>query len=187
MPQASPEKITDAMREAIWLLRTHHVPHMLIGALAVSVWGRERATTDLDILIAVSEQELELLSEKAGDAGFVRDTTWETYNPLLKLAMRRFRRRGVSVDLLLPRDVHDHQAIERRKRKDFAGIRLSVVSAEDLIIQKLKTGRPRDLDDASSVFERQGKRLDLAYLRRWARRLGITAELKFVAAHRGQG
>lgn len=160
---------------------------MLIGALAVAVWGRVRATTDLDILIAADEQDLEVFSNKADEQGFLLDRAWERYNPLLRNSMRRFRCQGVTVDLLLPRDVHDHQAFERRKRKDFAGIRLSVVSAEDLIIQKLKTGRPRDLDDAASIFERQGERLDLRYLRRWAQQLGITAELKFVAAHRGQG
>ena len=55
-----------------------------------------------------------------------------------------------------------------------------VVSAEDFILQKLKVGRPRDFEDALSVVERLGVKLDRNYLKRWAARLGVTGELDYV-------
>lgn len=47
-------------------------------------------------------------------------------------------------------------------------------------MQKLKVGRPRDFEDALSVVERFREKLNRNYLGRWAARLGVTAELKYV-------
>lgn len=41
--------------------------------------------------------------------------------------------------------------------------------AEDLILLKLIPGRPKDLLDVESICLRQGGRLDIDYLTRWAR------------------
>lgn len=55
-----------------------------------------------------------------------------------------------------------------------------MIAPDDLILQKLKVGRPRDFEDAVTVMARVPAELDRAYLRRWARRLGVTAELAYV-------
>ena len=55
-----------------------------------------------------------------------------------------------------------------------------LVALEDFILQKLKVGRPRDFEDAISVLERLGKTLDKRYLRRWAGRIGVSAELNYI-------
>ena len=47
------------------------------------------------------------------------------------------------------------------------GRRLNICSAEDLIIHKALAGRPQDLADVQSVIQRQGKKLDVRYIRRW--------------------
>jgi hypothetical protein len=54
------------------------------------------------------------------------------------------------------------------------------VSPEDFIIQKLRVVRPRDFEDALSVLERSGDILDKRYLQRWAGRLGVSAELRYI-------
>ena len=40
-------------------------------------------------------------------------------------------------------------------------------SAEDLIIHKAVAGRPQDVVDIETVVLRQGRRLDVGYIRRW--------------------
>jgi len=92
----------------------------------------------------------------------------------------RFQFQGISVDLLRPRDAHDQQVFKRKQRKRMDGRHYWVVSAEDFILQKLKVGRPRDFEDALSVLERSGKILDKRYLERWASRIGVSAELKYI-------
>jgi hypothetical protein len=53
-------------------------------------------------------------------------------------------------------------------------------SAEDLILLKLRAGRPTDFDDVIGIVERVGEALDLRYLSVWARRLGVIEELNYV-------
>jgi hypothetical protein len=55
---------------------------------------------------------------------------------------------------------------------------------------KLKAGRPYDFGDVVTVIVRQGDTLDLEYMFRWARRLGIGEELAYVvdqSAGQGEG
>ena len=114
------------------------------------------------------------------DAGFELDETWLKWNPMLRGIQRRFQLRGITVDLLRPRDVHDQHVFRRKRKRRMDGRYYWVVSAEDFIIQKLKVGRPRDFEDALSVLERYGKTLDKRYLQRWADRIGVSAELHYI-------
>jgi hypothetical protein len=134
----------------------------------------------VDFLVLVDEQELSRVSDRVIDAGFELDETWLHWNPLLRGAQLRFQFRGTTVDLLRPRDAHDQQVFRRKRRKRMNAHYYWFVSREDLIIQKLKVGRPRDFEDALSVLERSGNNLDKRYLQRWAGRTGVSAELKYI-------
>src|SRR5437763_631577 len=95
---------------------------------------------------------------------------------------KRFRSGRTPVDLLLNRDAHDVSAFSRRKKKRFDGRYLWFPSAEDLLLQKLKVGRPQDFIDAAGIVQRMQGKLDLQYLNKWAGKLNITAELSHVLA-----
>ena len=60
------------------------------------------------------------------------------------------------------------------------GVSFPVVSAEDLILLKLKAGRPTDFDDVISVIKNPRLQLDLNYLWNWADRLALQGELHYV-------
>jgi len=108
------------------------------------------------------------------------DELWQQWNPLLRGSQARLQYRGVSIDLLLPRDQHDQAIFRRLRKKRVAGRYYWVVSLEDFILQKVKVGRPRDFEDAVSVIARFPEMLDRKYLERWADRLGVIAELDYV-------
>jgi len=108
------------------------------------------------------------------------DETWVEWNPTLRGSMLRLQYHGVTVDVLGPRDHHDHQVFRRRVKKRVNGRIYWFVAPDDFILQKLKVGRPRDFEDTLTVLERSGARLNRAYLRRWAARLHITGELDYV-------
>lgn len=160
--------------------RRERVPYVLIGAWALAAWGRPRATNDVDFLVLVSEEDLGRLSERMTQAGMALDEAWLKWNPMLRGFQLRFQFQGTTVDVLRPRDAHDRQVFRRKRKKHMDGRYYWVVSAEDLILQKLKVGRPRDFEDALSVLERSGKILDKRYLERWASRIGVSAELKYI-------
>jgi hypothetical protein len=162
------------------LLRQVRIPYMVIGALAVAVWGRPRTTLDVDIVVLTDQSGLRRLASQAAKKVFVVDEEWAEQNPMVRGTHLRLLHRDLPVDLILPIDLHDRDALKRRKRKRWRDRAVWFISPEDLILQKLKVGRPRDFEDALSVWQQQGKKIDKRYLWKWARRLGITGELKYI-------
>src|SRR5215831_1158305 len=47
---------------ASWL-EHHHIPYMVIGGFAVTIWGEPRVTRDLDITISVPAEEISKIVE----------------------------------------------------------------------------------------------------------------------------
>ena len=172
----------EILERIVACFRRERVSYALIGAWALSVWGTSRATNDVDFLVLVNEQKLSRLADRIRSAGFEVDETWEKWNPMLKGLQLRFQFRGMTVDLLRPRDEHDQQVFQRKRKRRMDGRYYWLVSPEDFIIQKLKVGRPRDFEDALSVLERSGKILDKRYLQRWAGRTGVSAELHYIVS-----
>ena len=54
---------------------------------------------------------------------------------------------------------------------------------EDVVVQKLRWGRPKDLDDARDVLAVQGPNsLDMAYIENWCQQHGTRERLKAALA-----
>lgn len=144
-------------------LRAAGVQFMLIGGHAATVWGRPRATLDVDVTIWATEDDLARLLEalapefeaRVGDPrDFVRDTR------VLPLRSRS----GVPIDLIFGLLPFEQQAIDRARAVDIAGEEIPVVSAEDLVLMKIISDRPRDLEDVRAVVDIRFEELDLEYL-----------------------
>lgn len=176
----SDDNLAIALGQAVECLRRARARYAIIGAWALSLWGKPRATADLDFLVVVKDDQLERLTALMTGSGMDVDEEWQKWNPLLRGSQMRFQCRGVMIDFLLPRDRHDQEILQRRQRKRVEGKYYWVVSLEDFVLQKLKVGRPRDFEDALSVVERFREKLDRRYLGRWAVRLGVTAELDYI-------
>jgi hypothetical protein len=160
-------------------LRQTRTRYCVIGALAVGVWGSSRATQDIDCLALLDEDRRARLLDTLRRQRFIVDTLWADRNPFLRDVVLRLRRGAIPIDLLLPRDAHDELALNRRCSKMVSGHRLWVSGPEDLILLKLKAARHRDFDDVFSIIVRQGSTLDLPYLKKWGRRLGLWDELMY--------
>ena len=179
MAKDSPRVLEKAFVAAISALRTSRTPYMVIGAFALSAWGRPRATLDVDFMI-LADQISDDLATTLSSAGFRVDEKWGEYNPMARSSQRRFRFGTIAIDILSVRDSHDRQAFRNRRRKVFRGHYVWFPSPEDLILQKLKIGRPQDFSDAAGIVERVGNRLDKRRLQRWAAKLRLMPELHHV-------
>ena len=89
----------------------------------------------MDFLVLVDEEELIRVSDRVIQAGFELDETWLKWNPLLRGVQLRFQFQGTTVDLLRPRDVHDQQVFQRKRKRRMDGRYYWIVSPEDFIIQ----------------------------------------------------
>lgn len=160
----TPDRLAD-LRE---LLAALDVPAMVIGGLAVAVRGRPRMTLDADVTIAADPANLPQILETAASCGFEpRVSDPPAFVQQTRVLPLQRRADGWEVDLVFAGSLYEEEAIGRATLESLGTVTLPVIGAEDLVIHKLLAGRPRDLEDAASVLERQGDEVD----RDWVRRL----------------
>ena len=142
-------------------LTRHKVDYLLIGGLAVSLNGVERATMDVDITVAMTPGNLASLIEAARELHLspVLPVPLETLNNLELLRLWRAERHleafalrapelaGVTVDVLLFPPVEFEGMMHRATVFNVADVPIQVVSIDDLIALKQAVGRPIDLSD----------------------------------------
>jgi hypothetical protein len=146
-------------------LDRHQVDYLLIGGLAVSLHGVERATMDVDITVAMNPYNLAALIETAkelmltpvlpvpleslGNIELLRD--WHAQRHLEAFALRTPELAGVTIDVLLFPPVDFAGMIARAVEFEIAGTAIKVVSIDDLIALKNAVGRPIDLSDVAHL------------------------------------
>jgi hypothetical protein len=149
------------------------VPYAVIGGLANAVWGEPRSTLDVDVAVRVEERRLaKVIGQLAGrfhslapdPRGFVARTS--------VLPLRSSG--GVRIDVIFARLPFEEEVIRRAVPIEMSAAAVRFCTAEDLILMKVASERPRDLDDARGVALRRMRELDLAYLEP---RLGELSEL----------
>lgn len=175
----------------IKLLDKTGIPYMVAGSVGSSLHGRPRATQDADVVIAPSEEQLDSLVVLLEQGHYVSRVA----------AQDALRNRsqfnvidlegGWKADLIIRKDrPFDHQEFERRRQIDWMGQVLWVVSPEDAILSKLEWMKGRESDiqysDALGVAAAQWGHLDLEYLRRWARKLGVEGMLTHLLKEAGE-
>jgi hypothetical protein len=102
--------------------------------------------------------------------------------PLVKIRLY-LDGKGIDADVFLAETAFQQEVIARRVTCTVEEQPVSLVTAEDLILFKLIASRPRDLIDVQDVLFTQGD-LDEAYMRRWAKELGVAEKLEEVLAAR---
>lgn len=141
--------------------------YAVIGGIALQFWGEPRFTHDLDVTVQDKLDLAELVtlatrtfpSRVADPHAFARDTR------MLLLTVA-----DVDVDIAVALRGYEDSLFARARSIELEpGKRISICSAEDLIIHKALSGRPQDLADVQSIIQRQGSKLDVRYVRRWLR------------------
>lgn len=157
--------------EAAWLihefLTAHDVRYAVIGAIALQKWGEPRFTRDVDITVESSITDLPRLVRLITEQFASR-----TQDPLAFARRTRMilikAGADIDVDISLALPGYEDQLFLRAVDSEIEpGKSIRLCSAEDLVIHKAVAGRPQDLSDIESVVQRQGERLDAAYIREW--------------------
>jgi hypothetical protein len=175
----------EALIDVIRVLQTHQIQYMLVGAFSSNAYGYPRATKDADIVIEYEEGVLKKICDSLGSdfkldpqtgfeimTGSIRNIL--TYSPT-KFEIELFR---------LGNDPHHQERFARRRRLPLPDLQIEAVipTAEDVVIQKLRWQRDKDLADVRIVIAVQAARLDWSYIQRWTDQHGTTDllnQLKF--------
>lgn len=158
---------------------TAGIAYMLVGSFASNFHGIPRSTKDADFVIQLdggvgAEFAARLGSNFVLDPQLSFETVTGTYRQFL-----RHRKSPFKVELfLLSPDPHDQLRFARRREEAVFGRRVWLLTAEDVIISKLRWARSKDRDDIRNVLAVQRERLDWPYLESWSRRHGTLALLE---------
>jgi hypothetical protein len=169
------------------------IPFMVVGSHASSLHGIYRATTDVDIVIDPTPEQLTQFVTSLGDEIYVSPVSAQ--DALRRRSMFNVidSANGMKADLIVRKDrPFDREQFQRRRTGTLGGYSIPVASAEDIILAKLEWNRitpsERQWQDAFNVAVVQWPRLDRDYLRRWSAELGLTSELELLLreAEKGQ-
>lgn len=151
------QQISNDLKELLELLLAHRVEFVLVGAHAVAVHGRPRFTEALDVMIRRSRENASRLAGALAEFG---TPSPEASVELLATDARAMITLGVKpfqVEILNFADGIEFDSVRpRAENHDLRGVRIPVLSLEDLVRNKRTANRPKDQFDLAMLREIHG-------------------------------
>ena len=143
---AVPELPQD-FKEFLKLLNDLEVKYLLIGGYAVGYYGYPRATADMDIWIAVAPDNAQNVLDAFHKFGMkspdLTADTFQTDDKVIRMGLPPMR-----IEVLTSIDgVVFEDCFPRRQMIELEGIKVPMISLDDLKKNKRASGRHKDLDD----------------------------------------
>lgn len=160
----APGSLIEVLLEVSAYLKSRGIPHMLIGGIATTYWGEPRATLDVDLSVLVPDAELSKFLERLPS-----DLAPRAPQPVLEFIERTRvlplrHSSGINIDLVFAVLPFEEEALERAIEVPIEGSFVRVVSAEDLVLMKIFSERPKDRGDVATILSRRWLELDHGYL-----------------------
>jgi hypothetical protein len=179
--------LAQALVDFVALFERLQTPYVVMGGLAVRVYGIPRPTYEVDFTLAIPRERLSEMYQEIQKLGYsVAEeylTGWVDEvagMPLIKVRLY-VAGRTIDIDIFLAESAYQEELLSRRQRHQIDHFQAWFVSPEDLVLLKLLAKRPRDLADIGDVLFTQGQ-MDEQYLRHWADVLGVRDDLEKVLA-----
>ena len=167
----------DVLKSVAAQLAGAGIPYMVTGSIAANFYAVPRMTRDIDLVIELSERDVDRITHLFQQEFYLdRD-----------MVQRAVRDHGmfnmihtalvVKVDCVVRKETdYRREEFTRRRAVSIADQQIFIVAPEDLILSKLdwaKESRSQtQLNDVRNLL-RSVQGLDMAYLNRWADRLGL--------------
>lgn len=158
------------------------IPYFVTGSVATIAYGEPRFTNDIDIVVRL----FPLLADRLC-AAFPEDQFCLSPEAVLSAVRHSGQFKiihpgsGLKVDVMVAdeSDFNADRFARARRLSVSPTTKASFASPEDVIIKKLefyrKGGSEKHLRDIAGVIKVCGAELDLDYLKRWTRRLGLAS------------
>jgi len=143
--------LKDDYKELFELLRSRNINYLIIGAYAVACHGLPRYTGALDLLIEPTDRNRERLVDVLAQFGFasvgISIGDLSRVDQVVQLGVEPTR-----IDIITGiSGVSFEDAYQDRVEIEFGGFKLPVISIDDLIKNKIASGRPQDLADVERL------------------------------------
>jgi hypothetical protein len=161
------------------------IKYMMSGSLVSSLQGEPRSTHDIDFVIAIEKAAVHALAKAFPPPDFYLDEE-SIVNAINRQGMFNLidMNAGDKVDFwILTDEPFDKSRFARKYVEEMFGMQIMVSSPEDTILAKLRWaklsgGSEKQFTDALRVYEVQFEKLDMNYLSRWAKGLGVESMLQ---------
>ncbi|MCX6902440.1 MAG: hypothetical protein NTW03_02940 [Verrucomicrobia bacterium] len=146
-----PRSLTKDFKEFLQCLNARGVDYLLIGGHAVAYHGYPRATSDMDVWVAVNQSNADKLVSALTDFGFgVPDLSRDLF-----LQEAHVIRMGVApnrIEIQTGIDgIQFDDCYPKRVTAEIDGVRVSLISLQDLKANKKASGRNKDLADLDGL------------------------------------
>ena len=159
-------------------LSASNIPFMLVGSVAASYHGHPRSTFDIDLVVEASEEALCRFARSLGEGYYVdEDSIREAFRNRSAFNIID-EATGFKADLIVRKDrPFSRTEFGRRVCVHIMDKSVEMATPEDVILSKLEWSKlgasERQFADALQVARTQGQNLDLPYLEKWSRELGV--------------
>ena len=142
-------------------LEAHRVRYLLVGGLAMNLLGVPRLTMDVDVVLALDDENLDGFFAVARELGlkpsipvaieFPKDPAsrreWIERRNRIALPLVAADPGSPTLDVLIEHPLEFESAYSRRERRRVADVEANVASVADMITLKERAGRRQDRDD----------------------------------------
>jgi hypothetical protein len=158
------------------------IDYMVVGAFSSNAYSIGRSTKDADFVVALQPGHLTMLMQRLGaefhlDRQLQLETLTGSKRNVVTYLPTKFQ---IELFRLNAQDEHHAVRFRRRVRRMLNEIKREVwiPTVEDVVIQKLRWQRRKDLDDVVNVLTVSGPMIDWTYLRSWTAKHGTDALLE---------
>ncbi len=177
---------SDILKSVTGRLNQSGIAYMISGSVALSFYAKPRMTRDIDIVISIKNQDIDKMMELF-EADFYIDRDMMT-DAVAKRSMFNIIHYEtlVKVDFIIKKD-DEYRLLEfeNKKKIEFRGDEIYVVSLEDLIISKLYWAKDSlseiQINDILNLME---SGFDQSYVEKWCSYLNLNDILKKVRDER---
>ena len=140
-------------------LNKSKIKYLVVGGIAVNLYGLNRLTRDLDLMIDISEKNLSKFVHLMNTLGFGTKLSVDEWEGKVAIAFRHQKDQSRQVDIFVKNPIDFSAAYGRRKILKLGKTKVSCISFDDLLEMKEISGRDRDLIDMGYLkkYEQEGK------------------------------
>jgi hypothetical protein len=143
------KRLPDDFKDFLNSLNKNNVEYLLLGGWAVGIYGAPRATADMDVFVAVDDENLEKLLKALCEFG-APTVPMDHFKEIGKVF--RMGRSPIRIEILNQASGIDFQSCyKRRKTIKVDEMVISIISEADLLKNKAASGRDKDIADLRNL------------------------------------
>jgi predicted nucleotidyltransferase len=161
-------------------LKKASIPYMVIGGQAVLLYGEPRLTRDIDITLGIGVSELARIKKVLPAMGLkLLVKKVQEFVERTMVLPTKDRESDIRVDFIFSFSPYERQAIGRARDIKVGRSQVKFASLEDVVIHKVISARPRDLEDIKSILVKNPK-YDSDYISGWLKEFDQSLDQKFL-------